>query len=187
MKKLLLLFAFAVLPAAASAQSVGVKTNLLYWGTATPNLGVEVGVGKHITLNAAGSYNPIELKETATTKPSIRHWSANFGARYWFCKSFEGLFLGVEGIYADYLFENFPVIKKPKDYRYDGTAYGGGLVLGNHWVVGRRWGIEVSAGVGFAHMEYWKYYKNCGDCVGKYEQSYFGPTKLNVSLIYLLK
>ena len=36
--------------AGASAQQVAVKTNLLYWAAATPNVGAEVAVGKHSTL-----------------------------------------------------------------------------------------------------------------------------------------
>ena len=32
--------------AGASAQQVAVKTNLLYWAAATPNVGAEVAVGK---------------------------------------------------------------------------------------------------------------------------------------------
>lgn len=32
------------------AQKVAVKTNVLYWATTTPNLGVEFGLGKKTSL-----------------------------------------------------------------------------------------------------------------------------------------
>ena len=44
--------------AGASAQQVAVKTNLLYWAAATPNVGAEVAVGKHSTLGFSANYNP---------------------------------------------------------------------------------------------------------------------------------
>lgn len=31
-------------------RQVGIKTNMLYWATATPNLGLEMAVGKSIQL-----------------------------------------------------------------------------------------------------------------------------------------
>ena len=41
------------------AQDVAVKTNLLYGVyTYTPNLGLEVGLGKRTTLDISGGYNP---------------------------------------------------------------------------------------------------------------------------------
>lgn len=184
MKKLLFIALFALLPAAAGAQVVGVKSNVLYLLTATPNLGFEVGVGPKMTINIAGGFNPVKLKSTLTSQPSIKHWSANAGARYWFCKRFEGLFVGAEAIVGDYVIESIPLIDHPKDHRLDGNGYAAGLVFGHQWAVGRRWGLEVSAGVGYAHMEYDKSRANGGAYEGKFKQDYFGPTKLNVSFIY---
>ena len=48
--------------AGASAQQVAVKTNLLYWATATPNVGAEVAVGKHSTLGFSANYNPWAIR-----------------------------------------------------------------------------------------------------------------------------
>lgn len=45
----------------ACAQDVAVKTNLLYWATTTPNLGMEIGLGKQTTLDIVGGYNPWTL------------------------------------------------------------------------------------------------------------------------------
>ncbi|MEG1935625.1 MAG: DUF3575 domain-containing protein, partial [Rikenellaceae bacterium] len=41
------------------AQSVAIKTNLLYGAAAyTPNLGLEIGLGRKTTLDISGGYNP---------------------------------------------------------------------------------------------------------------------------------
>lgn len=54
------------------AQDMAVKTNLLYWATTTPNLGVEIGLGKQTTLDISGGYNPWTLDKAANKK--IKHW-----------------------------------------------------------------------------------------------------------------
>ena len=33
-----------------------IKTNALYWATSTPNLGIEVGLAKKLTLDISGNY-----------------------------------------------------------------------------------------------------------------------------------
>ena len=54
--------AFAILfftaPSSALAQQVALKTNLLYDATATPNIGMEIGVGKKHSLQAFYGLNP---------------------------------------------------------------------------------------------------------------------------------
>ena len=35
-----------------------IKTNALYWATSTPNLGIEVGLAKKLTIDISGNYNP---------------------------------------------------------------------------------------------------------------------------------
>lgn len=48
------------------AQDIAIKTNLLYGGyTYTPNLSLEIGLGKRSTLDLGGGYNPWNLDGTA--------------------------------------------------------------------------------------------------------------------------
>ena len=74
MRRTILIFFLAICWAGgrAWAQDIGVKTNILYWATSTPNLGFEVGLGKRTTLDLAGGYNPWTLDREANRK--IRHW-----------------------------------------------------------------------------------------------------------------
>ncbi len=187
MRKLFIACILSLMSMAAGAQSFGVKTNLLYLGTGTPNLGVEFGMGRHLTMNLIGGYNVLDLEKTTTTKPSLEHWLGEAELRYWFCKRFDGTFLGIQGIYGDYAIEDIPFLDLPKKYRYDGTAYGGGVVFGNHWALGRRWGFELSVAVGVLFLEYDKLEQNGGPSKGKFEQTYVGPTKLNFSFMYFFK
>lgn len=50
------------------AQDIAIKTNLLYGGyTYTPNLSLEIGLGKRSTLDLGGGYNPGILTERLKT------------------------------------------------------------------------------------------------------------------------
>lgn len=54
MKKLILFGAAISISVAVSAQHVALKNNLLYDATTTPNLALEVGLGKKTTLDLYG-------------------------------------------------------------------------------------------------------------------------------------
>ena len=55
---MLILTAFSV---KINAQNVGLKTNLLYWATTSPNLGLEIGVGEQTTLDISAGFNPFKF------------------------------------------------------------------------------------------------------------------------------
>ena len=40
------------------SQNIGVKSNLLYWATTTPNIGLETAVGKKHTAQVFVGFNP---------------------------------------------------------------------------------------------------------------------------------
>ena len=52
---LLLLLPFTV---SISGQQVALKTNVLFLATASPNAGVEIGIGKKFSVDIWGAYNP---------------------------------------------------------------------------------------------------------------------------------
>ena len=60
MKRYLIIVALILFAGAgtADAQKVGVKTNALYWATATPNLGLEFAIADRWTFEIAGGWNP---------------------------------------------------------------------------------------------------------------------------------
>ena len=70
MKKLILFGAAISISVAVSAQHVALKNNLLYDATTTPNLALEVGLGKKTTLDLYGGYNPF----TFGNHKRFKHW-----------------------------------------------------------------------------------------------------------------
>lgn len=177
---LLTLFIYAT---KADAQQWAVNTNGLYWLTATPNLGFEYGFHKKLSVAINGNYNPFTYKDNS----KMKHWLVQPEFRYWLSETFKGHYFGLHGMAGAYNFGNLP-FGSMKDYRYEGNLYGGGLTYGYQWIASNRVNIGVELGMGYLKMDYDKYYcPTCGERVDHYRSSYFGPTKLAVSIIYLLK
>lgn len=167
------------------AQVVAVKTNLLYDATTTLNLGVEVALNKHLSLDLSGNYNPW----TFSDDKSLKHWLVQPELRYWFLERFNGHFLGVHGLYMDYDMAGINLLSVMKSKNaYEGNAYGGGLSYGYQLYLSPHWNIEFTAGVGFVSFKYNKTPFPSDEEKGpKYRNDYFGPTKLGVSIMYIIK
>lgn len=181
-------FLFLLLPS-AHCQVVGVKSNLLSDALASPNIGVEVGLSQRFTLEASVHYNGFDA--TAAGKRR-KHWLVQPELRYWTCQAFGGHFLGVHAIYGWY---NVSGLKLPfgllpglRDARYEGSLAGAGLSYGYQLLLSPRWSIEASLGVGMVHSSYERFRCfRCGEQTGSGRKNYVGPTKVAVSLVYLIK
>ena len=96
-------------PAALNAQKVGLKTNALYWATTTPNIGFEVGMGDRFTFYLDGGYNPWTLDKNVETNRKAKHFLVSPEFRYWFCESFNGHFIGINGNYTQFNVSALPI------------------------------------------------------------------------------
>ncbi len=171
------------------AQDFAVKTNVLYWATTNHNLGFEVGLGDHTTLELTGGYNPWTLDKGDNKK--LKHWLVMPEFRYWLCERFNGHFFGIHSGYGFYNISDMRIPfrgKSTKDYRYQGWATGAGVAYGYSWLLGRRWNLEATIGVGYIYTSYDKYdCATCGQFRGSGHKNYFGPTKAGLSVIYMIK
>lgn len=184
MKRILLsIIASAAFISVVDAQTIAVKSNLLYDATTTINLGAEVALTPKLTLDLSGNYNPWEFSENK----KLKHWLVQPELRYWLCNKFNGHFLGVHAHYGEFNMGGIKMLGM-EDHRYEGNLIGAGLSYGYQWILNPRWSIEASLGVGYAYLDYKKYNcEKCGDYLGSYKKNYFGPTKVAVSLIYIIK
>ena len=170
------------------SQEVGVKTNLAYWGTTTPNLGLEFGLGKKSTLEIAGGLNVFEFSDNK----SFKHWLIQPEYRWWFCETFNGHFLGLHAQGAQFNAGGLDIpvgrLDVLKDKRYEGYLYGGGISYGYQWVLSNRWNFEFNIGAGYARIHYDEYpCTNCGTKLDEGNYNYWGITKVGLSFIYFLK
>lgn len=183
MKRILFLCIVLFGTVSLSGQSVAVKTNLLYDLSLSPNLGVEIGLTNKNTLHLSASYNPFELGDNK----KLKHWLIEPELRYWLCEKFMGHFLGVHAIAGGFNAGGIKLLGMEK-YRYEGLAFGGGVSYGYQWVLGKRWNLEASIGLGYVNLKYDKFYcEKCGEKIGEESTHFVGPTRAAVSLIYIIK
>lgn len=171
------------------AQQLAVKTNLLYDATTTPNLGLEMGVGKKHSMQLYYGLNPWEFDGDNGGK-YFKHWLLSPEYRYWFCHRFQGSFVGIHGLGGEFNAANvklpFGMYKELRDHRYEGWYVGGGATYGYQWVLSRHWNFETSVGVGAIYAKFKKF--ECGECgrqTGDDHTVYVGPTKAVLSLLYI--
>ncbi|MEG1607089.1 MAG: DUF3575 domain-containing protein [Mucinivorans sp.] len=178
-------------PLSAISQKAAIKANLLYGATTlTPNLGLEVGLGKHTTIDLSGGYNPWNRTAGKNDNKKLVHWLVQPEFRYWLCQRFNGHFFGVHALGGQYNIAGHKLLGMVSaDYRYEGYMVGGGLTYGYQFVLGRNWNLEASIGIGYARLHYDKY--NCPTCSALLERgvnkNYFGPTKASISIIFTIR
>ncbi|MEG1612198.1 MAG: DUF3575 domain-containing protein [Alistipes sp.] len=172
-------------------QQIAIKTNVLYAATTyTPNLGIEIGLGQRTTLDLSGGYNPWNLKGSVTDNKKFVHWVVEPEFRYWPCERFNGHFFGVHALGGQYNISGHKLFGLlSKKARYEGYMVGGGFTYGYQFVLGRRWNLEASLGVGYARLNYTQYAcAKCGRIVARDKtHNYFGPTKIAISILFFIK
>lgn len=183
MRKLLIIVFAVLAPCIAKGQKIGVKSNLLYDATATINLGFEAGLGHKTTLDVSGNYNGWSFGDARW-----RHWMVQPEFRYWLCERFNGHFFGLHAHYMDFNAGGVNFSKQFHHNRYQGYLYGAGLSYGYQWILNNRWNLEATAGLGYARVHYNKYpIADCGSKLRTRNRNYWGPTKIGLSIIYIIK
>lgn len=171
-----------------TSPKTSLKTNLLYDATSSFNLGVEFKLSPKYTLDISANYNPWTFSEGK----KLKHVWVQPELRYWTCEPFYGHFFGLHAIYTHYNIAKinipFGLFDNLEKYRYQGDGYGAGISYGYQWMLSSRWNLEASLGVGYILFDRKKYLcDNCGKFIDKRKEHYFGPTKLGISLIYIIK
>lgn len=190
-KKFLVFFTLTLFAGVASyCQNVAIKTNLLSDVAADVNLGIEAGLAPKWTLDITGDYNGWDVKGH-----KWKHWYVQPEARYWFCDTFEGHFIGIHAIGGQYNFGNLKNnikflgsdFSSLTDHRYEGWAAGAGFAYGYDWILAKHWNLELEIGIGWIYTRFTKYRcEECGSALVKNKpHNYFGPTKLAINLEYL--
>ena len=166
---------------------VAIKNNLLYDAATTPNIGVEVGLGRKVTGQVTYGLNPWKFSDDR----QVRHWLLMPELRLWTCSKFNGHFFGIHAMGGEFNVQGFdsPVkslLNVRADSRYEGWYVGGGITYGYQWILSEHWNLELSAGFGYDYIQFREY--ECGTCGTLTRQDhthYIGPTKLTLCFEYL--
>lgn len=182
---LLLLAVAGCVSGMAQKMETAVKTNLLYWTTATPNLAIEAKIGRKWTMDLSLGYNPF----TFSDNKKLKHVAVQPELRYWTRDPFRGHFFAANLLYSHYnaggVKMPFGIFPELKDHRFQGDLGAIGVGYGYSWLLGSRWSIEAEAAIGYGLTHYSKYdCATCGSKLGEKTKSFVMPTKLAVSLVY---
>ena len=185
-----ILFVFAV-SSHAKAQDIAMKTNVLGDALGSLNLGVEGRVAEKWTIDLTGHLDPWTRKNGALK----RHAFLQPEARWWFCDTFSGHFLGVHahgGIFnvggidtgIKFLTNDFSLLR---DSRYQGWFVGAGVAYGYDLILGKHWNLEFELGAGYAYTRYDQFEcEECGTTLAEnMTHHYVGFTKAAISLVFL--
>ncbi|MBP9637909.1 MAG: DUF3575 domain-containing protein [Bacteroidaceae bacterium] len=171
----LLFLGFITLAHIAKAQKIALKTNALYWMTASPNLEAELRFSPHVTFCISGAFNPI-----STTDYKTQFVQISPELRYWFSRPMSRHFVGITSSFNEYSF-------KKKENFYEGNAYTVGLTYGYDFVLSKRWNLETSIGGGLLHYNSREY--KLGEKKPEntnHKESLIAPIKASVSFSYIL-
>lgn len=170
----------------AHAQQVGVKTNALMWAAMTPNIGCEVVVGEHSSIDMSAFGNVLSFGPADTPDFSTKILAFQPEFRYWFNgRPMVREYIGVGAMLASY-------DVTANRYVYNGNAASLGLTGGYAFILGSNWRLEVCAGFGllfFSQKQYSitdDYYIDKNKAANAWGYKLF-PAKLGVTFTYIIK
>lgn len=162
----------------ATAQRVSLKTNALYWATASPNLGLELRVNRHVTFNMEGALNRLKAGKCDTRlelfTPEMRYWLS--------ARPQAGHFFGLMALGANYNLQF-------NGHHYEGDAFGGGLTYGYSFVLGRHWSLEATVGGGALYRREKNYREATEERPEEpnHKKWQLAPLKAGVTFVYIIK
>ncbi len=173
-------------PEKKSEFRIAVKTNMLYDILAIPNLGAEIPLGDSWSIAGNWMY--------AWWKNDNKNWyhrvyGGDLGLRYWLGNrenksALCGHHLGVYGQMLSYDF----CFDGDKGELADRWSYATGIEYGYSFPITKCLNIDFSIGVGYLTGKY-KTYIPQDDCYvwqSTHNRHFFGPTKIEASLVWLL-
>ena len=170
-----------------------IRTNMLYDIAAVPNIGAEFYVGKNISVYGNWMY--------AWWSQNARHrywriYGGELGARWWFGgkaheKPLTGHHIGLYGGMLTFDFEwgsTGYMGGRPRGTLWDRALVNAGIEYGYSLPVSNRLNIDFSLGLGYLGGNYIKYFPFDNEYYRQkeYKLGFFGPTKLEVSLVWLI-
>ena len=171
---------------------MAVRTNLLYDALVIPNIGLEFYLGRGWSL--AGNWMYTWFKNDKRHRYH-RIYGGDLEVRRWFgTKKDNSPLTGHHvGLYGQML--TYDLEWGGKGYLGDRWSYGGGISYGYSAPIGRRLNLDFTVGVGYLGGEYFEYVpggwcethkKECYLWQATKQRRWFGPTKAEVSLVWLL-
>ena len=155
------------------------KTNVLPWLVAIPNISAEYSFRKHWSVDVDLLYCPWKISQ----KFSVKTAAILPEGRYWLKTNRKGSFFNLHFNLAWYNVR-FGTFRYQDDGR---LLLGGGIGYGFRHSFSDRWGIEFEIGAGVASTRYDRYFNVANGALKDTRSTfYFGIDRLGVSIVYHL-
>lgn len=172
---------------------MSLQTNMLYDIVAVPNIGLEFYLGKGFSIDTNWMY------AWWHSDPANFYWrtyGGDIAARYWFGrkakeKPLTGHHIGLYGQMLTYdvaLGGRGQIGGIPKGTLWDKANFGAGLEYGYSLPIATRLNLDFNIGLGYFWGEYQEYIPqdNCYVWQSTKYRRWIGPTKAEISLVYLI-
>lgn len=161
------------------------KTNALYDAALIPNIGAEIALGKHFSVSANWHY---AWWKSDAIRWYWRTYGGDLSARFWFGESarrkpLTGHHIGLYGQIVTYDF----LVASKNGILADRWSWDYGVEYGYSWPLTERLNLDCTLGVGYHTGQFHEYMviDNCYVWQATKNRKYVGPTKLEVSLVWL--
>lgn len=172
-------------PECDSSLYLAIKTNALYDLALIPNIGAEIHLGKNFTIGANWHY---AWWKSDSALWYWRTYGGDLNARFWFGeaakrKPLTGHHVGLYGQILTYDF----LVGSGKGILADRWSWSVGAEYGYSWPLAERLNLDVTLGVGYHTGQFYEYMPidDCYVWQATKNRKYIGPTKLEVSLVWL--
>ena len=174
-----------------SPTRLSVKTNIIYDLLLTPNIGIEVPIGRRVSVAADWVY------AWWSSNSSHRCWRIYGGeieGRYWLRsgEAQQRLTRHHIGVYAQAFTYDFAFGRhgrmggKPGASMWQKAMLGAGVSYGYAVRMGKAMRMDFTIGIGYVTGDYHKYHYDNGCYVydSTHRMNYFGPTRAEASLVW---
>ena len=160
-------------------QELRLKTNILPWGLAIPNLGAEFTLGKKWSLALDVWFCPWKI----SNKFSVKTVAIFPQGRWWLKSNEQGSFFN---LHLNVAWFNV----RADRYRYQDVSrplLGAGIGYGYRLKLNREWGFEFEIGAGMANMKYDRYYNVANGALKDTRvTTYWGIDRAAVTVTYFI-
>ena len=166
--------------------SMGIKTNTLYDLALIPNIGADFHLGKGWTIGFNWMYAWWNIEDYRLYH---RIYGGDINVRKYFSSRHDSPLSGHHvGLYSEIL--TYDIAYGGKGQKADRWSYGAGVEYGYSFPIARRLNLDLTIGAGYLTGKYENYSAteeaNHYVWESSYMRRWFGPTKAEVSLVWLI-
>ena len=163
---------------------LSLRSNLLRWLTFTPDLGLVLHCSPRVDVQLNAAWTSMTISDRYQKRYAL--WIVSPEVRYYLGQN-QRYYLGIQGEVSQ---RNYRL--RGRDEGKQGTVYGGGLVGGYQWRIGRHTSLDLHIGAGYNAGRMSHYDNNSlfdgqkpsRTFLRKEDEHWFGINHLGVSLVW---